>query len=296
MHPILVALDLGPATVTVTAYAAFLCVAALAAGALGVRAARSLGVGTAAAAAGIVAAVVVGLVGARLLSLALDWPAYAADPARIVEPRLRGFALYGGLAAGSVAMVVAARRWRVSPALVADRAVVAVVAGVVLVRVGCFLNGCCAGVATDLPWGMVFPPRAGAADLAAPGGFGFLAVMEEPAHVHPTQLYEIAAVIACGALAWAFARRGAPPGAPALLFAAGFLAFRAADQVLRVPSPEASVPGPSMVLAYAVVASAVAVAAAAWWRRGREAGAGRRGGGAARSPAATPPQPVSASS
>ncbi len=273
MQPILATFDLGGTAVTLSAYATFVSLAAVVALALGVRAARGLGVGWVAAIAGLGVAVVAGLVGARLLSAVLDWPAYAADPGRIVEVRFRGFALYGGLLAGSAAaLVVAARAWRISPARLADRAVVAVVAGIVLIRIGCFLNGCCAGIATDLPWGVVFPPRAGALDASAPGGFGFLSFAEESAPVHPTQLYEIAAVLACGALAWALARRGAAPGVPALGFAAGFLAFRAADQLLRVPPPEGGIPAWALPAGYVVVAAA---AGAVLWRRWRAAPHGR---------------------
>ncbi len=268
MWPVLGMLHVGEATVVVPAYATFVVVAAAAAAALGVRAARGLGVGWPAAAAGICVAIAAGLVGARLLSVVLDWPAYAADPGRIAEVRFRGFALYGGLVVGSVAaLAVAVRAWRVAPARLADRAVVAVVAGIVLVRVGCFLNGCCAGVATDLPWGVTFPSRDGVLDAEGAGGFGFLAFSAEPAAVHPTQLYEIAAVLACCAVARALARRGAPDGLPALAFAALFLAFRAGDQVVRVPPPEGSIPGAVLTAVYAAGAAVVGCAAVIWaWR------------------------------
>ncbi|MFC1511517.1 prolipoprotein diacylglyceryl transferase, partial [Candidatus Margulisiibacteriota bacterium] len=49
--------------------------------------------------------------------------------------------------------------------------------GIAIGRVGCFLNGCCFGLPTKLPWGMVFP-------------FGSLAHSYFPGeHLHPTQLY-----------------------------------------------------------------------------------------------------------
>ncbi len=49
-------------------------------------------------------------------------------------------------------------------------------------KVGCFVNGCCYGAATALPWGVTFPANDGGA----------------PIHVavHPTQLYEVA-LLAC---------------------------------------------------------------------------------------------------
>ena len=44
-------------------------------------------------------------------------------------------------------------------------------------RVGCFLNGCCYGRPTTLPWGVKFPP----------GSFASLEFGDTP--VHPSQLY-----------------------------------------------------------------------------------------------------------
>jgi len=46
-------------------------------------------------------------------------------------------------------------------------------------RIGCFLNGCCFGVPTDQPLGMIFP-----SNCIAGGVFSGI-------HIHPTQLYAI---------------------------------------------------------------------------------------------------------
>ena len=44
-------------------------------------------------------------------------------------------------------------------------------------RIGCFLNGCCFGLPTNLPWGVVFPPGS-LADFYCHGE-----------RLHPTELY-----------------------------------------------------------------------------------------------------------
>jgi len=49
--------------------------------------------------------------------------------------------------------------------------------GIFITRIGCFLNGCCFGQPSDLPWAMVFP-------LISPAGYTLQGV-----HIHPTQLY-----------------------------------------------------------------------------------------------------------
>jgi phosphatidylglycerol---prolipoprotein diacylglyceryl transferase len=254
MQPILAHLVAGEWSLTVHAYGTFLVLAAVAALVAGVVGARRAGFDGRAVAAIYVMAVVAGLVGARLLNVVLDPSAYADGSQDILTLAPRGFALYGGLGAAVAVVVagVALLTWRAqgdarpegigsSPVgegfgrtfgRLADSAVPAVVVGIVLLRIGCFLNGCCTGVATDLPVGVVFP--------SGPSAAGSLFGIEtEAAAVHPTQLYELAAALLCGLGAlWAvraFPRVGSIPGAAALLFTAGFLLFRAGNQVLRTP-------------------------------------------------------------
>ena len=52
-------------------------------------------------------------------------------------------------------------------------------------RLGCFFNGCCHGIATDLPWGMDFGDHV---------------------HRHPTQLYESLFHITMAFVLWQFLR------------------------------------------------------------------------------------------
>jgi phosphatidylglycerol:prolipoprotein diacylglycerol transferase len=268
MMPVLASLDVDGVSVTVAAYGTFLVLAVVAALILGARAATGLGVGRGHAVAGLALAVLAGLVGARLLDVVLDVGSYASDPWRAIAPEPRGFALYGGFIGCVLAVGLAARAWRIPFARLADRAIPAVVAGLVLLRIGCFLNGCCAGVETALPWGVTFPTRdpLGGTVLGGLDSFGLGAVAADPAPVHPTQLYEIGAVLLCGGVAMVLARRRVPAGIPATAFAAGFLLFRAADQTLRVPAPGSSVPDWWLPIAYAAVGVAT-LAILAWrWR------------------------------
>ena len=56
--------------------------------------------------------------------------------------------------------------------------------GLGIARIGCFLNGCCFGKPTHLPWGVIFP-----AD--SPAGWAY----EGVTRVHPTQIYETMAAV-----------------------------------------------------------------------------------------------------
>ncbi|MEE4310683.1 MAG: prolipoprotein diacylglyceryl transferase [candidate division KSB1 bacterium] len=60
---------------------------------------------------------------------------------------------------------------------IADIVAPSVGLGIFITRIGCFLNGCCYGVPTDGPFGVIFPPNSAA-------GYHFPGVA-----IHPAQLY-----------------------------------------------------------------------------------------------------------
>ena len=88
-----------------------------------------------------------------------------------------GLTLYGGVVTGAAAGLLAARRFRLPMWTVADALTPAFALGTGFGRVGCFLNGCCYGRPTELPWAVTYPP-----DSFAGLEFG-------GAPVHPSQLY-----------------------------------------------------------------------------------------------------------
>ena len=157
-------------------------------------------------------------------------------------------------------MLVAARWWRASAWRLADEAVPAVAAGVVLVRIGCFLNGCCPGLPTDLPWGVTYAygSTAWSGQLLSGGG-GILGLAGHVEPVHPTQLYEVAAALLCLAVALAVRRRPVGPGIPALVFATTFLAFRVVNQTLRQATPGAAIAPDTTLLIDVAVALVAAL-------------------------------------
>jgi phosphatidylglycerol:prolipoprotein diacylglycerol transferase len=88
-----------------------------------------------------------------------------------------GLTLYGGVVAGTLAGLVTARRLGLPMWIVADALTPSVAIGTAFGRIGCFLNGCCYGRPTTLPWGVRFPD-----ELFAGLEFG-------NAKLHPSQLY-----------------------------------------------------------------------------------------------------------
>jgi phosphatidylglycerol:prolipoprotein diacylglycerol transferase len=120
---------------------------------------------------------VVSVLGARALFVATHWSDYAQGPLEALKVWRGGLTLYGGILVAIPTGILYCLRvglplWRVADAFAAPLAL-----GMALGRVGCFLNGCCYGLPTRLPWGVTFPPSA-------------YSSMQFPGHpLHPSQLY-----------------------------------------------------------------------------------------------------------
>jgi phosphatidylglycerol:prolipoprotein diacylglycerol transferase len=87
-----------------------------------------------------------------------------------------------------------------------DVAAPAVAIGAALGRIGCFLNGCCHGAVSDLPWAVCFPKGSHAWVRQLNAG---LIPPEAPASlpVHPTQLYSAVAGFVVLGLLLLYSRR-----------------------------------------------------------------------------------------
>ena len=133
-----------------------------------------------------------------------------------------------------VVAILLARLWRVPVWTLADAAVPGIATGVVLMRAGCVLNGCCFGTPTSLPWGIVYPEGSPAwAHQFMHGDTGLLAVLGVVKPVHPTQIYEaLGAIVLLGVALWIL-RRHSPAGVAFLVFAIGFTVVRLFNGFLR---------------------------------------------------------------
>ncbi len=88
-----------------------------------------------------------------------------------------GMMFFGGFIGAFLAGVIYVRRQHLDVLLLADIISPAIALGEFFTRIGCFLNGCCFGQPTSLPWGVRFPS----------GSFADIAGLDCP--LHPTQLY-----------------------------------------------------------------------------------------------------------
>ena len=103
--------------------------------------------------------IVLGVLGARLLFVLIGWHDYSRAPdfpANIFKVWEGGLSFHGGLFGGIGALVVYCLIKRMSILKVADLFVPSVMIAYAIGRIGCFLNGCCYGAPTTMPWGVRF--------------------------------------------------------------------------------------------------------------------------------------------
>src|SRR5262249_13865433 len=99
-----------------------------------------------------------GLVGARAFYVWQYWGVRIKDVWDVFKIWEGGIGFYGSIMGGAVAFCTswATRRFPLRPML--DGVAPAIAVGVMLGRLGCFLNGCCYGDRCALPWAVQFPP------------------------------------------------------------------------------------------------------------------------------------------
>jgi phosphatidylglycerol---prolipoprotein diacylglyceryl transferase len=187
-----------------------------------------------------------GVAGARLLFIALNWRTYSADPLEAAAIWRGGMSFHGGAVAGVLAGVLFMRRQKLPLLAMADAAAPAMALGYAVGRIGCFLNGCCYGGPTDLPWGLHFPEA-----------------IDPHLLYHPAQIY--ASIINLGlaaALVFAY-RRPHRAGQVMALYAGGYSVYRFFIEAMRkgVTAEELALglTGAQVFSLFAIIAAAV------WW-------------------------------
>jgi phosphatidylglycerol:prolipoprotein diacylglycerol transferase len=146
-----------------------------------------------------------GLAGSRLYHLLETPREFFADP----WPQLfstMGFAFVGAIIGGFLALVLLARKFRMSPLLMLDAASPAAAMGYGIGRIGCLISGDGDyGIPTSLPWGMSFPNG----------------IVPTTQRVHPTPIYEFLVAILIFWILWRLGARGLKTHAPdGIIFAA----------------------------------------------------------------------------
>ena len=168
-------------------------------------------------------------VGARLWNVAIN-PGNFLGTLKWYSLYMKGLSFYGGVLSSGLVLVMTLRVWRRSVWAGLDAMTVPGGVAFCIARIGCFLNGCCAGKATTCPFGVVFPSKL-ASQQTLSEWIPFISVSRA---VHPTQLYELAgAAVGLPLVVWLSRRLRLRPGAVFLLYGAWFSAVRLAVLPLR---------------------------------------------------------------
>jgi phosphatidylglycerol:prolipoprotein diacylglycerol transferase len=124
-----------------------------------------------------------GVIGARLGYVVLHLSDFAEDPWSAINPfhggnfGIAGLNLYGGVLLALVVVWIYLWLKKLPWLAVFDMLAPTVGLGIGIGRIGCFLNGCCFGTPTNLPWGITFP-KGSIPDSVFP-----------QQAIHPAQLY-----------------------------------------------------------------------------------------------------------
>ena len=193
--------------------------------------------------------IVPALAGARLLYVAAEWPTYHNNLSRIWDRSDGGYIMYGGLPAALLVSVPLLRILHLGIPAFWDVAIFTMLVGMVFTRIGCLMNGCCAGRPSSGWFGFYLPNRDGTWEKRI-----------------PTQALEAgwAAILIIVAVA---VRRSMPfPGALFLLVSLGYAAGRLLMEFARERKPKAS--GLSIAHVISIVITLLSVSTLTfYWRQ-----------------------------
>ncbi|HEY6379060.1 MAG TPA: prolipoprotein diacylglyceryl transferase [Candidatus Dormibacteraeota bacterium] len=178
------------------------------------------------------AAIVVGLIGARLY-YDVQNTGLIHNPIDVIAVWNGGMDFFGAILAVFTAMVLLARRHRVSYWLLIDAAALFAVLGQPIGRIGNIINGDILGSQSSLPWATAYTnPNAvlqPGFHLCDPNGVC-------PAY-QPAAVYEIIGTLLIGLLLIVLLRRGVRPGVLGITFVAAYAASHMVIFALRESEP-----------------------------------------------------------
>lgn len=199
---------------------------------------------------------VVFLIGIRLAYL--FFYADISDPAvHFLDLKLYGFSLYGGLILVVLYLCITARLSRVPVWRWLDIHTPGLLGYVALGKTGCFVNGCCFGTPTFMPWGISYTPGSQAYNYYIVQAFSHLTGHSWSVYsdrIHPVQLYEVTIAIALLIIACILIRKKIIPGTVFLISSAIYSLARLGLLFLRA-NPQTGTYFYLLPWLYAVIAS-----------------------------------------
>ena len=169
-----------------------------------------------------------GLVISKLFHVISMWDYYIENPGQILV--FSGRTMWGYVMGVTLGVAIYSKVKNIPVRQFLDLAAPGAILAQAIFRVSCTMNGCCYGIPTSLPWGVVYThPHSVAyiASLNLPPGMG----------LHPTQIYEIAYCLIVFAVLLKIRGRLQPEGSLILLYFILYAAWRLGIDFLREGTP-----------------------------------------------------------
>lgn len=107
-------------------------------------------------------ALVPGIIGARVFYVIEYWDDFQRETlgdtlVAVVNVAQGGLVVYGSMIGGAVGLIAFFYKYKMPSLATLDLIAPSLMLGIAIGRIGCFLNGCCFGGISDLPWAITFP-------------------------------------------------------------------------------------------------------------------------------------------
>ena len=215
-----------------------------------------------------------GIVGARLFYV-IEYHGQFFGPGRswlnslgaVLNVAAGGLVVFGSLPTAALAAWRFARRRGLPLLQLADCIAPGLLVGLAIGRIGCFLNGCCYGGPTGLPWAVRFPPESPPwLDQAARGLLPAAGAEGRPPWslpVHPAQLYAAVDAAILAALAVLATPRARRDGEVFALVLTLHPISRMLLEAIRIDEPPAL--GTPLSISQLISLVLLALAGGLWW-------------------------------
>lgn len=154
--------------IDVAAYTTMLYLGCVAGVFTGAAVAGSLGLDQTRVAMAMIVLLIPALAGARIWYIAEHWSIYRREPRRILRRSEGGSALYGGLLLSLAVSIPVLAVSAIPYWTFWDAAAFTMLVGLIFTRMGCVMNGCCAGRPTSGRLGIRLPDHRGAWERRVP--------------------------------------------------------------------------------------------------------------------------------
>jgi len=162
-----------------------------------------------------------GIIISRLLHVVDKWDYYSQNPGQIIGGS--GLTIYGAILGAALGIWIYSKFSKVQFGYLADLIMPGLILAQIVGRIGCTINGCCYGLPTSLPWGIVY---------THPDSLGLLGVA-----VHPTQVYEIIYLLIIFVVVLMLRGRFKPDGSLFLIYLGFYSLWRIGIDFIRDGTP-----------------------------------------------------------